>query len=189
MKKIGQILDSVLTKKQFYIRIKGNLALFKWDKIVGEKLAQFTTPLYYREGVLYIGVVSSIFMRELTFIKKDILNRIKQYVGESPVNDIKFRIIEKPEKKKKQYVPGDAEIDFSEINLTEDDYKWINNLINRLNADDKTKKEYKKLLTLYKKNEKLREKMGYKKCKKCGALFKGSGDLCPVCEIEDKQKG
>jgi predicted nucleic acid-binding Zn ribbon protein len=118
MKKIGQILDSVLTKKQFYIRIKGNLALFKWDKIVGEKLAQFTTPLYYREGVLYIGVVSSIFMRELTFIKKDILNRIKQYVGESPVNDIKFRIIEKPEKKKKQYVPGDAEIDFSEINLT-----------------------------------------------------------------------
>ena len=189
MKKIGDILDSVLTKKRFYIKIKGNLALLKWDEVVGKKLAKFTTPLYYKEGVLYIGVVSSLFMRELTFMKEEILKRIKQFVGDSPVNDIKFRVIGKRLRKaKEKYIPDDVELDFNGITLSEEDLNWIKSLIDKLQADDKTKKEYGKLLTLYKKNEKLREKMGYKKCKKCGALFKGNGDLCPVCEIEDKQK-
>ncbi len=187
MKKIGSILDSFLTKKRFYIKIKGNLALLKWDEVVGEKLAKFTTPLYYREGVLYVGVISSLFMRELNFMKGEILKRITDEVGNSPVSDIRFKVIEKPfHRRKNNYVPDSTEMDFSEITLSEKDIKWIENLVKRLNADEKTKKEYRNLLMLYKKNEKLREKMGYKKCKKCGTLFKGKGDLCPVCEIEDK---
>ncbi len=188
MKRINGLLDKLLTKKRFYIKVKGNLALLKWDEVVGEKLAQFTTPLYYKEGVLYIGVVSSLFMRELTFMKKVILEKIKGRVGDSPINDIRFKVIEKSRiRHKKEYIPDSVEMDFSDVTLTVSDLNWVKNLVNKLNTDDKLKNKYKQLLILYKKNEKFREKMGYKKCKKCGVLFKGKGDLCPVCTLEDKQ--
>jgi rubrerythrin len=187
MDKIGKVLDSVLTKRNFYIKIRGNLALFKWDKIVGEKLAKFTTPLYYKEGVLYVGVVSSLFMRELTLMKDVILEKVQKEVGKSPVHDLKFRVIEKPVKRKVNYVPETKEEDFSEIKLTPSDLEWVENLVKKLKADENAKKKYAELLILYKKNEKLREKLGYKRCKKCGVLFKGKGDLCPVCKATDKR--
>ncbi len=188
MKRIDSLLDKLLTKKHFYIKIKGNLALLKWDELVGEKLARFTTPLYYKEGVLYIGVVSSIFMRELTFMKEMILKKIKENVGEAPINDIKFRVIEKNRiRHRKKYIPDSVEMDFSNITLSPSDLNWIEALSMKLNADDKTRNKYRQLLTFYKKNEKLRESMGYKKCKRCGVLFKGRGDLCPICQLKDKQ--
>ncbi len=188
MDNIGRVLDSVLTKRNFYIKIKGNLALFKWDTIVGEKLAKFTTPLYYREGTLYVGVVSSLFMRELTAMKGAILEKVQKEVGESPIHDLKFRVMEKPVKRKVNYTPQTKEEDFSEIKLAPSDLKWVEDLVKKLKADEKAKKKYAELLILYKKNEKLREKLGYKRCKKCGVLFKGKGDLCPVCAVSDRKK-
>ncbi len=188
MEKIGKILDQVLTKKNFYIKIKGNLALLKWDEIVGKKLAEFTAPLYYREGVLYVGVVSPLFMRELTAMKDIILQRIQKEVGESPVHDLKFRVIERAPRKKKKFIPQTEEADFSKVKLSASDLNWIKTLVERLNADEKAKRKYEELLIAYKKNVKLREMSKYKRCKKCGVLFKGKGDLCPVCAVSDRKK-
>ncbi len=187
MDNISKILDSVITKKNFYIKIKGNIALLKWDKIVGDKLAKFTTPLYYREGILYVGVVSSLFMRELTAIKGMILEKIQKEVGESPIHDLRFRVIENRIKKRKEYISETSEVDFSDIKLSPSDLKWVEELVNKLKADEKTKEKFSELLILYKKNEKLREKLGYKRCKKCKVLFKGKGDLCPICSVNDKK--
>ena len=185
MKRIGSVLNEFLVKRELYLKIKGNLSVFKWDEIVGQKLADFTSPLSYKDGVLLIGVINPLLERELNYMKNDIIEKINTIVPNSPVKRIRFRIIERlPIRERKQVQEDTLALDG--VQLEEEDLKWINNVINRLKVDDKLKKKYKKLLTVYKQDQKLKLKKGYKKCKKCGVLFKSKGPLCPVCEINDR---
>ena len=185
MKRIGSVLNEFLVKRELYLKIKGNLSVFKWDEIVGQKLADFTSPLFYKDGVLLIGVINPLLERELNYMKNDIIEKINTIVPNSPVKRIRFRIIERlPIRERKQVQEDTLALDG--VQLEEEDLKWINNVINRLKVDDKLKKKYKKLLTVYKQDQKLKLKKGYKKCKKCGVLFKSEGPLCPVCEINDR---
>jgi rubrerythrin len=178
-------INRFITKRNFYIKIKGYEALIKWDEIVGEKLAKYTKPLSYKEGVLTIGVVSALFMRELTAMKSEILKRVQEKVGESPVHDLRFRIIERGYRPKVKHTKDDDRIDISDVKLTPEDIAWIDNLVERFKGTEKAKMEYRRMLYYFKKNERAREKMGYKHCKRCGVLFKGKGDLCPACILEE----
>lgn len=189
MNALKNILDEVLLKRQIYVKIKGNLALFQWDKIVGDKLINYTTPLFYRENTLFIGVTSPLFMRELALMKADIVRRINENIVDSPVKDIKFKLVSSMRtsaRRKLKSTKKDEYISYENIELTEKDIEWVNSMVDKLKVDENLKKKYKELLTTYKKNERLKEEMGYKKCAKCGALFKGEGTLCPVCKLKDK---
>jgi len=179
MRRVGSVLNEFLVKRELYLKIKGTLSILKWDEIVGQKLSDFTSPLSYKDGILVIGVISPLFERELNYMKKDILDKISTLFPGSPVKKIRFRIIEKmPIKEKKQ--PEDTQ--------PLDAVKWIDKVLSQLKVDDKLKKKYRKLLVIYKKDQRLKVEKGFKKCKKCGVLFKGRGLLCPVCEIQDKKK-
>ncbi|PIP49592.1 MAG: hypothetical protein COX13_03165, partial [Caldiserica bacterium CG23_combo_of_CG06-09_8_20_14_all_35_60] len=76
MKRIGSVLNEFLVKRELYLKIKGNLSVFKWDEIVGQKLADFTSPLSYKDGVLLIGVINPLLERELNYMKNDIIEKI-----------------------------------------------------------------------------------------------------------------
>jgi hypothetical protein len=186
MKKIGNILNEFLIKRELYTKIKGSLSILKWNEIVGQKLSDFTSPLSYKDGILVIGVISPLIERELNYMKKDIIEKISTSVPGSPVKRIRFKIIEQlPVRDSAQRYQEDASM-FDNVQLEEEDLRWIDNVVNHLRVDDKLKEKYKELLAIYKKDQKSKIKKGYKRCKKCGALFKGKGLLCPVCEISDK---
>ncbi len=185
MNTLKYILDSVLQKKQIYVKIKGNLALLKWDEIVGEKLANYTTPIFYKENTIFIGVVSPLFMRELTFMKADILKKINESITDSPVKNIKFKLVSQIQKKTKGRAKEDEYLFYEDIKLTQSDIDWVKSVADRLKVENGLKEKYLELLTFYKKNEKLKKQLGYKACKKCGALFKGEGPLCPVCNLKE----
>ncbi len=185
MNTLKYILDSVLQKKQIYVKIKGNLALLKWDEIVGEKLSNYTTPIFYKENTIFIGVISPLFMRELTFMKADILKKINESIPDSPIKNIKFKLVSQIQKKVGRRAKEDEYLSYQDIKLTQSDIDWVKSVADRLKVERELKEKYVELLTFYKKNERLKEQLGYKTCKKCGALFKGDGPLCPVCKMKD----
>jgi len=186
LENIKSSLNKFLTEHNFYIKIKGHEALLKWEEIVGEKLAKYTKPLSYKEGVLTIGVVSSMFMRELNAMKPQILKRVQEKVGESPVHDLRFRVVEHGYKPRVKHTPDDDVMDLSNIKLSAEDIAWIESMVSRFKGNEKAKMRYREMLFYFKKSEIARKKMGYKQCKRCGALFKGKGDLCPACELEER---
>lgn len=192
-------LNALLKRRELYVKVKGTVTLIKWRKIVGENLSRYANPIYYKDGVLYIGVVSSLFKRELESMKGEILSKIKTSIEDSPIVDLKFRIadsgVNMPRKinsTKKPSIektcPGYGIHPNNGIKLEENDIKWIEENVKRLKADDKLIIKYRKLLEAFKELEVKKKIAGYKKCKKCGALFKGKGLLCPICEIKDKKK-
>ena len=186
MNALKNILDGVLLRRELYVKIKGNLALLQWDRIVGDKLMKYTTPLFYKEGKLFIGVTSPLFMRELTLMKGDIIRKINESIVDSPISDIKFKLVSSVKNRLRKTGRKEEYISYKTVELTREDVEWIDSTVDKLKADEKLKKKYRELLVIYKKNEKLKERMHYKRCAKCGALFKGEGPLCPVCKLEDK---
>ncbi len=180
-KGIKDSLNSLLKKREAYVRVKGTLTVLKWKEIVGDVLAQYTVPTYFKDGILYIGVVSSLFKGELELMKGEILEKIKKSVENSPVTDLKFRLLNTRIPKSNAAKGESPQL----IQLGKEDLRWVQCMVERLKVEENLKKKYFKLLESYKVNQKLREISGFKKCKKCGALFKGKGLLCPVCEKGD----
>ncbi len=187
MKKISYILDDFLRRKNMFIKIKGTLPLLDWDRIVGDKLARLTQPAYYKDGVLYISVKDPLLRREIRLIKPDIISKIHNLIQGSPINDIKVVSQYKVRsflKKEKEIVESHY---LEDVKLSLDDLKWIDSMVQRLNAEKKSKGKYRELLITYKKSVRKKEIIGFKKCAKCGVYFSSDGPLCPVCELEDKQ--
>lgn len=185
MKKINYILDDFLRHKNMFVKIKGTLPLLDWDRIVGEKLARLTQPVYYKDGVLYISVKEPLLRREIKLIKPDIISKIRNIIQDSSINDIKVlsqykaHSFSKKEKVESHYL--------EDVELSSDDLKWIDSMVQRLNVEKKSKGKYRELLTAYKKSVRKKEAIGFKKCSKCGVYFSSDGPLCPVCELEDRQ--
>ncbi|MGC8789874.1 MAG: hypothetical protein ACP5QM_08220, partial [Caldisericum sp.] len=90
-------------------------------------------------------------------------------------------------KVKKRETSEKENIESINVELDESDYKWIDSLVLHFRGNKNLKESFRNVLVAYKIAEKRMEKLGYKKCAKCGALFKGPGKLCPVCFIEDKK--
>ena len=182
MKHIKNTLDKFLLDRELYEILRGRLTLLKWEEIVGEKLAKYTQPISYKDKTITVGVTSSMFVNDLNYMKGDIIEKIKEVIPDSPVQDINFRVVERVTSRNRA-----KEKPSTKVVLDDEDRKWIDSMVVKLNVNKQLKKQYRDLLTQYRLDQKLKTKNGYKKCEKCGALFKGRVSLCPVCVIEGKK--
>jgi len=63
----------------------------RWEEIVGEGLARYTKATRIHDHCLFVKVDSPILRNELTFLKPELLEKIKIQIPESTIEDIKFR--------------------------------------------------------------------------------------------------
>jgi len=91
MKKIGDVLTEILKdwrcgKLGDEVRIREN-----WREIVGDIVYKNTRVVGIRNKVLRVGVSSSAWAMELTFIKDRIVENINHLCGKTAVEDIYFK--------------------------------------------------------------------------------------------------
>ena len=63
-----------------------------WDRAVGEIIAENARPAAFKGKILLVHVNSSPWLHQLSFLKKDILERINRELGQDLVDEIKFKI-------------------------------------------------------------------------------------------------
>lgn len=63
-----------------------------WDRVVGEMLARNAQPAAFRQRTLVVHVSSSVWLQELHFQKKDLIERLNQAAGGCVVDDIRFKL-------------------------------------------------------------------------------------------------
>lgn len=63
-----------------------------WGKIVGKKFEKFSKPVSLKGSTLYVSVKNAAILQELSFYKKDIINKADPYFKSLNfiVSDIKF---------------------------------------------------------------------------------------------------
>ncbi len=64
-----------------------------WKEIVGEFIAQHSSPAFLREGVLYVQVLQPTVHYELDRVwKPQIVKKLKARFGSKVIRDVRFRV-------------------------------------------------------------------------------------------------
>lgn len=62
-----------------------------WNEVVGQQVAKVAQPERLQNGVLIVNVNNAPWRNELTFRKREILEKIHERTNSNSITDIKFR--------------------------------------------------------------------------------------------------
>jgi len=83
-------MQSVLSERGYLTPCFEADVMQKWHAIVGEKISEVTECSEVREGIIYVRVSSASWRQELSFLKKEIIEKIKEKTRCNTIKDIIF---------------------------------------------------------------------------------------------------
>lgn len=138
-----------------------------WREIVG-KVASESKPKTLKDSVLLVVVSDSMYLHHMSMNKNKYLRLINEILKDDYVKDIRFKI---SKIEKFDYCVRDNK-------KAEKKEKFISK-ISKFSIEEKV--EFLKKESL--KREEKMLKQGFKKCRRCGTLYKGEGNYCTPCKL------
>ena len=89
-KNISKIIEDVFSQKHFRIGIDNIKVQDAWVKTMGKNIQKYTYKVYYKKGVLYVKLKSSVLKEELTFEKVKIIKLINNELGKEYIKDMEL---------------------------------------------------------------------------------------------------
>lgn len=90
---VDAILSKVLARHGLERKVQQYRFVRHWESIVGKNIAGISKPEAIHGRTLVVRVVSSVWAQELSFLKNDILQRLKPFLDRSQtVNEIIFKV-------------------------------------------------------------------------------------------------
>ena len=90
LKKISTIIDDVFSQKHFRIGIDNIRVQDAWVKTMGDNIQKYTYKVYYKRGILYVKLKSSVLKEELTFEKAKIIKLINNELGKEYIKEMEL---------------------------------------------------------------------------------------------------
>ena len=90
LKNISKIIEDVFSQKHFRIGIDNIKVQDAWVKTMGKNIQKYTYKVYYKKGVLYVKLKSSVLKEELTFEKVKIIKLINKELGKEYIKDMEL---------------------------------------------------------------------------------------------------
>lgn len=88
---LGQVLDNLISELGWTTKLRQYSIVELWPEIVGTRIADIAHVEKIDQGILVISVTAAPWRAELTFRKKEILQRVHEALGEATIRDIRFR--------------------------------------------------------------------------------------------------
>lgn len=89
---IGEVLKEFFEENKFLkAKIAENRILAGWEKVLGSTIASYTTNLYFKNGILYIQLSSSVLRSELMLSKDRLIKSLNEYADTDIIKNIIFR--------------------------------------------------------------------------------------------------
>lgn len=63
-----------------------------WERIVGDPVASHARPSWIQSGRLRVLVSDSVWLQELNYLERDMVERINAHLGRKAVKKIEFRM-------------------------------------------------------------------------------------------------
>lgn len=168
-------------------RYYAETVLLHWRKIVGEEIANHTSPAKIERGVLIVGTSSAVWSHHLMTLKEDIVTKINDFAGEKVVNDIKFQAgyLKKDQNEDNTSESEVSPISWKQAVLSIEDMNSIDSIAETLSNDalrHKIKGILRKDLAL----RQVKSKKDWRNCSTCGIFCPPDEELCPVCTVEKR---
>jgi hypothetical protein len=106
---LGRVLCPYIHRSGLVPKIRENRLIEAWEQIVGQGVAEATEPARLQNRTLQVKVANSVWMQELQFHKKLMIQKVNEFLGEPFLQDLRFILGEKakaePKRKKKEAIP------------------------------------------------------------------------------------
>lgn len=151
---IRSILEKTLKALEIDTPLKSYSVFGAWKEIVGEAVANQTQPRAIRNRILFLDVSHPTWMQQLQFLKPTLLEKINHYLGESLIQDIRFKL-----GKISTTLPSPSEtFSLEKEKLDQETLKRIDSALLKID-DEELKKELRHVLVKGAKLEQLRKKL------------------------------
>lgn len=86
--KLGGLLEALIADLGLSQKLTECRAKIVWEEAVGATLAGQARPLRVRNGRLEVAVASAVWRNQLSFMQRDIVERINRLVGENVITEL-----------------------------------------------------------------------------------------------------
>ena len=90
--RVGDILKEAMKRRNIPVDMAGGKIVSDWENTVGPVISQQTRPEKIRNRTLYLTVSSPIWMQQLQFMKKELLEKVNAALQKEAVSDIFFNV-------------------------------------------------------------------------------------------------
>jgi hypothetical protein len=174
------IVENVFRRTGSWKRIKAELSVYYWPRIVGGEIAKNVIAERYFNGYLSVKTESSTLAHQLTMMTPDILKRYQTVLGPNILKGIRIRVGSIPQVNS---VPKQD----CEMALRDDELKLIRESCQSL-ADPELAKGFQTLMEHSFMNRRRKESQGCGKCLSCNVAVELPYSYCPVCEVKLKDE-
>jgi hypothetical protein len=106
---LERVLRPYIQRSGLVPRIRENRLIGAWEEIVGKGVAEATEPARLQNRTLQVKVANSVWMQQLQFHKKLMIQKVNQFLGESYLQDLRFilgdRAKAEPKRGKRESIP------------------------------------------------------------------------------------
>ncbi len=88
---LGNVIDTLFHELGLEKKLKQYDIVDIWPSIVGSQIAEITSVDKIQNNVLVIKVTAAPWRAELTFRKKEILEKVRAAMNSDSIKDIRFR--------------------------------------------------------------------------------------------------
>ena len=92
MQKIGSSLQGLIHRLGLETGMRGWKAVELWPEVVGEKVADRSRAVEFREGTLVVAVNHPSWMSELMFLRHRLVAELNRRLGEEIVREIRLEL-------------------------------------------------------------------------------------------------
>lgn len=92
IKSIKEILDESLKRMGLDGKMKQSFTLQGWNDVVGKEIAERTKPINIKGKTLFVAVVNSSWLYQLTLLHDEIIKKLNARMGENCVKKIRFQL-------------------------------------------------------------------------------------------------
>lgn len=90
-KKLSEIVIEIMKEDGTTRQMLEHKAQALWHTVMGPTVNRATTFVRVRDGVMYVGLTSSVVRNELFHLKSRIIEAINKALGQALVTDIRFQ--------------------------------------------------------------------------------------------------
>lgn len=135
MKEIIDILNEYSNKRNTnlysYLKIAN-----KWNIIMGDVLSKICYPSFFRNGILTVNVIDSVWANEIIMNKIKIFNNIK-----NETNIVVYNLVTRIDDVNNGFENNNIKNNYIKKTITEEHRKWADKTIKESNIEDEKMRE------------------------------------------------
>lgn len=85
---VADLLSAILRGTPAEKRLREGEIWLVWESAVGSRIASHTAPAAFRDGTLTVAVDSAPWMQQLSFMKKELIAKVNEQLGEELVKEL-----------------------------------------------------------------------------------------------------